>query len=220
MIKNIENENYLRAYLYNAKVLLIGGADISDEQMQELEAGSFDIWVRVNDHYKRQGGRTEVLYVSGTQEADKSLSHSVIVECKPEGLESAWLDVGQENGNKYLWFDVNLYADTNPYGGEHEWLNNFYRQIGSMPFTGMIATKHLLTLPIKSLALVGFDFYQQHGIVPHHRNSHLIYPQAKWLRDTAHFDYRVSIEPKLSDMLDKLESARLHREAKNQQSIG
>jgi hypothetical protein len=214
MQTNIPNENYLRSYLYNANVLLVGGAEISREKMEELEAANYDIWVRVNDHYKTQGGRAEVIYVSGTQEADTSLEHSVIVECKPEGLASDWQQVGSDNGNKYIWFDVNTYRAPNPFGGEHEWLNNFYRDLGTMPFTGMIALKHLLNLPIKSISLVGFSFYERLGIIPHSRNSHFIYPQAEWLYNISHKDYRISLEPEFYTILEKLEAARQHRERK------
>jgi hypothetical protein len=199
-MNHLETENFLRSYLYKAKVLLIGGGSfyLQDHYQDEDDR----IWIRVNNHYTEQGGPCHILYTSGTQEPEE-LEHHFVIECKPlpEKDGNGWDEATQY----YLRYDTHTYKETNPFGPEHEWLNNLHRELGTMPLTGMIAVSHLLSMPILELELAGFDFYSMNGISPRVRDSHEIFPQIEWLAEQTLKDKRLivpeTLEPKLGKAL-------------------
>lgn len=203
-MSQIPAENYLRTYLYNARVLLVGGADFDPS---EYEKEDHDVWVRVNNHYLEQGGRCDVLYTGGCEELDLSEAPQVVIECRPlpdELVQRDWIKFLVETLNrKYLRYDTHLYQETNPFGPEHEWLNNLHRELDTMPLTGMIAVAHLLSMPIKELELAGFDFYQRGGVLPSRRDSHGIYPQVEWLAEQCVKDKRLIVDERLGNTLQK-----------------
>lgn len=212
---HLETENFLRSYLYKAKVLLVGGGPFNPEEF--IDEG-YDVWVRINNHYLIQGGRVDVLYTSGAQDPEEGLEHSIVVNChpvEPTQEASPWESVGM----RYLRYDTQLYQGANPYGPEHEWLNKLHRELDTMPLTGMIAVAHLLSMPIAELELTGFDFYQRMGIQPHHRDSHLLYPQIEWLGEQCAKDKRILVDEKLGSVVMKFIALKELRTAEYYQGV-
>lgn len=90
----------------------------------------------------------------------------------------------------------------NPYGYDAQWSNTLCRELQTLPLTGIIAIAHLLTLPISSLLLTGFDFYSiSSGVLPVMRDSHYIPPQVEWLRRILRTDTRVTADRSLTELL-------------------
>jgi hypothetical protein len=213
---NLETENYLRSFVYNARVLLVGGAEFTEQEAQQFSSSEIDVVARVNNHYIDQGGLVDVLYTAGSQEPESELQDCVIVQCSPlpDEEESSWSKLGDRNRNKFLRLDTNCYEGTNPFAPEHEFINLLYKDFKSMPFTGMIAVNHLLMMPIKSLTLIGFDFYQRAGILPSHRDSHAIWVQVLWLFGRYVKDPRLQLSDQLVSLMLKAASAHGYRASK------
>jgi hypothetical protein len=213
---NLETENYLRSFVYNARVLLVGGAEFTEHEAQLFSSKDFDVVARVNNHYTDQGGLVDVLYTAGSQEPESELEDCIIIQCSPlpDEEESSWSNLGYRNRNRFLRFDTNCYQGSNPFGPENEFINLLYKEFKSMPFTGMIAVNHLLMMPIKSLTLIGFDFYQRAGILPSHRDSHGVWQQVIWLFGRFIRDCRLQLSDQLVALMEKTASAHDYRAAK------
>ena len=94
------------------------------------------------------------------------------------------------------------YLKPSPYGFAQEWCNQFWNALGTNPFIGMIALKILLMFPIKSIKLVGFDFFAPpQGGVRRQLGCHNITRQIDWLRQQYETDFRIELEPDLVKMI-------------------
>jgi hypothetical protein len=184
----LKRENALRSGLHGARVLLVGGGNVDLSQYDDRDP---TIWVRVNNHAHRQGGRADIIYTSGTEPPAEPYRESFIIECRPiPGDPSTW-----ERPNRFIRYDTSLYSGRNPNGAVHEWVNSLHRELDTIPLTGIIAVAHLLSFPIGELELTGFDFYQSDG--KDNRDSHYLPAQMDWLKRQHDKDKRLILSPKL-----------------------
>lgn len=194
MSKTIKEENFLRSRLFEAEVVLIGGGEVDLAEYQRSDRPL--VFARVNNHTARQGGRADMVYTSGTEAPLLDYRGSFIIECRPlpDIPPSTW-----ERPRGFLRYDTNFYSGPNPYGPEHEWLNSLHHELNTIPLTGMIAVAHLLSMPIQSLELIGFDFYKAEG--KDTRDSHFLPAQMEWLERQVDRDRRLLLSPDLRNQI-------------------
>lgn len=197
-------------YLDNKNVVIVGGAsECVDLEMIE----NADLVVRVNDHWRKQRGRCDILYASGV------LPLMIVMGAEP--LEPDWvmfnfnltLEDLPEQEQFCRWADHNAvsydrfyqcqFRDLNPRGPGYEWANILYKRINTMPFTGIMAAYHLSLFPVRAIGLTGFSFYQTpSGVIPHNRGPHNLRAQVLLLQTMFGTDARLYCDRTLADILE------------------
>lgn len=190
-------------------IALIGGAKNANEE-RALQA---EIVARCN-LYVHDGQRCDMAFLAGNGP-----------DTKPRGLKWLCVNAGSpkcmEAIQKWDRSDLREFAFINmvfrgadPFGPEHEWLNMFGHQLGSMPLCGILAARLLTLCPIKSLYVTGFDFYIDDHDNAHdirgkklwQRGPHELSNQLDWLVSLEEFDRRVTLDRRVHEV---------KREAKN-----
>lgn len=116
-----------------------------------------------------------------------------------------WVD----SGYSVFPFFEQAFLGNNPYSPSLEWCNQFWIQIRSNPFVGMIALKMALMMPFKSIELVGFNFFQgTNKVVPSKLGCHYIDVQKDWLRDQYNTDFRIILDKRMIEILGMTDKIR------------
>ena len=168
--KNVElNPTEYQAYIEGKRVILVGPAGYLQGQGKGNYINSFDVVVRVNhgifvESRKDYGNRTDVLYHILSRRATDGnhknmIQHDEVEEWKRLGL--LWLVSRHDSRSQRV---RNLRDSFNKL--KVTCLDNgFYRRCknkirNKAPNTGIITMLHLLECNVKSLHIVGFDFYR------------------------------------------------------------
>jgi hypothetical protein len=160
--------NYIE-YIKNKNVVLVGCAGYLQNQNKGCWIDNFDVVIKVNNSIgvlpeNDYGARLDVLYHVLLKEINSStgrkniglsdiknwVKHNIkyLVSRYPQESKKV-KDFGKINNNK-----INLECISK------EFSKQVKLKIGSKtPNTGVLAIAHLLSMPIKSLTVVGFDFY-------------------------------------------------------------
>lgn len=167
--------NELKKYLAGKSVAIVGGAD----KWNRREAEKRDFVIRTNANWKRQGGRMDMIY---TREAEpvKEYDSCIALGVDIEADTDTWIRLARRTGAFLVYFDCQRHQRT-PY---HylEWANEFNWQLDTLPFTGIVAVRHLLRLvQPEQLYLTGFSFYAKGGVIPRDVSSHHLPPQVDYL---------------------------------------
>lgn len=160
-----------------------------------------DLICGAHNHAKRAGYEPHIV-VSGWDAPMLSPRTEVCVVniANPQAHET--LKACAIGGQSVIPYDSHIYEGLNPHGTEFEWSNVFGKELKTTPFTGIIALRLLLSLPIKSVFITGFTFYAKGPnqfpflVPPHH-----VEPQVEWLKDVLESDARVSIDSTLKHLL-------------------
>lgn len=198
--------------LQGKRVALVGGAQPDFCAGDYLQA---DLVVHVNNHWLRHRGRIEALYHNCNRDVP-------IEELDAEGFpwDALQFVIGnrtqcghrklakrlEEIGVLYIDPSHDEFGGPNPFGPEHEWLNDFRKRLQCHPLMGVIAAYHLLIYPIDRLFLTGFTFYHERGRgagFPAQINAHQIMPQVNWLRSVMVEDNRVRLDAILEEIMDQ-----------------
>lgn len=212
MPRNVQDD-YAK-YLKGKRVIFVGPAGYLDGARKGDWINSFDVvakpnWGQTQD--PRDYGRTDVLYKRALKlrADDEALVESLI------DADLKWL-VGVDNGwarmddflQKRLEGKVSWFIEKNVRPA-------LTRQMGTSALVGMVAVKHLLTMPIESLTITGCDFYMSgyganYGGVEYRqwvkRKEGTIGPthdgptQLRWLKNEREHDARLIFD----DVLDEL----------------
>jgi hypothetical protein len=163
-IDSIEFEKFIQ----DKKIILVGPAGYLVNKKLGNYIDKFDIIVRVNhgiyvESKEDYGSRTDILYHILSRRGGDGIHKNItskeeIKEWKNLGLK--WL-VSRHDSHSTRIRELRNYF-------EFEWMcltNKFYRDVKyrvgkKNPNTGILALVHLLTLKIKSLHIIGFDFYR------------------------------------------------------------
>lgn len=218
----------LRKAVRGKDVSIVGGAD---EWRHYDDGTDKQFWVRINNHYLRQGGKCDALFhtVCDTQPILEWRSAYA-----PEFIFLSCADHAYERGRtqrpmyaEYLdhldtvlsrpiigWFAPGWYEKQNPYGPQYEWLHDLQRSVGGRLFTGLIALAYLVRTEAESIHLTGMDLFEDQ--IGHLRNSvnvrlqdiivesHLLGANVSFLRSAAK-DQRVTFGPALRRSLESWE---------------
>lgn len=201
-------------YLKGKRVIFVGPAGYLDGQRKGKWINSFDVVVKPNwgqTQDPRDYGRTDVLYKRALKLTadDEALVESLVAA----GLK--WL-VGVDNG----WAKMDAFLQKRLEGRISWFIEKnvrpaLSRQMGTSALVGMVAVKHLLTMPIESLTITGCDFYmtgygtnyggsdyrqwvkrKEGTIGPTHDGP----TQLRWLKSEREHDARLHFD----DVLDRL----------------
>ena len=175
-------------FIVGQEVAIIGGSDFPDRERRRLTSWS---WpgriVRINEHVLRQGGRCDVIYHTTTSTPPIS-SRLFDGDFRPAWVFLNLVDYEYEGGNREeplwsswwhqarkRWPEVRLghfaqgqWGRQNPYGAEHEWLNEIHNRLDAILLTGVVALAHVLRFRPARVYVTGFDLYDGAGIAGLH----------------------------------------------------
>lgn len=204
-------------FLKGKRVIFVGPAGYLDGKGKGDWINSFDVVVKPNwgpTQSTKDYGRTDVLYKRALKlrAGDEALIQNFI------DVDLKWL-VGVDNG----WINISEYIEKRLEGRigffvEKQTRSALMREVGTSPLVGMVAVKHLLTMPIESLTITGCDFYlsgygKDYGGLDYRqwvkRTEGTIGPthdgprQLRWLADQRQRDPRLNFDEEL-DRIAKL----------------
>jgi hypothetical protein len=205
------SKQILDAELFARDVVLVGGAARVDELTLDFKDGRF--YVQLNHHLTRRRQPCDWLIArAGCGMNPEKLS------ALPEGIRSR-VKVVSTAVNKHMFpewkkhypvfpFHELRHGGLNPFHPCVEWCNQFWNEIKVNPFVGMIALRMILLFPIKSVELVGFDFYARGGSLQSKISCHYVQPQIEWLANLYKTDFRVILSSELQTLIGVTEHER------------
>lgn len=209
------NETYSEL-LKNKTVAVIGGHDVFDSQY----INSFDLVVRINGHWCRQGGRMDILYHSGQCDAGP---FDIVFKVGFRKLQYLWLDELQgilgSRGFHIIYKAAKMYnipidlfvhgnnqcytmvKGLNPLPEKHLWIKEFQEQWNMFALTGVLAVEHIRRHKVKHLFVAGMNLYQDKETPNKRQGSHNLFPHAKYFSHIKKTDKRVSFDTPLLEAL-------------------
>jgi len=187
----------IREALRGLKIKVVGGAEYWDKVKDA------DFVVRINQHYLRQGGRVNALYVGPGLDTWELDCHPSFIAYSGAHVNytSKWFKLCTDiRATDYRYYSL-ASKQANPFGVDAQWCNTLNHELGTNPLTGIIAIAHLLTLPIASLHITGFTFYASGSEIPLMRDSHHLVSQFEWLKARAKFDTRITLDDQLKELM-------------------
>ena len=160
-------ENNLQTYYSNKNILLIGPSAHVLDDCKSIKVDSYDIICRLNNHWRYETGdhkyvgtRTDVIYhCLNTDMYNKNdlefiknknirfITRNEIEKTKENPKIISFLKTNESVGLKYDCIKKSFF-------------DKLSKDIGCNPNTGCLVIMHLLSFPIKSLTVAGFDFYE------------------------------------------------------------
>lgn len=191
------NLKKLGDFVHSKRVCLIGGADgtINARYMHHA-----DVVARVNLHYQRQGGKTDIIFAGPGLLPSDTINAKFLIHPGNNGAAYAWHDAAKKCGANAIRYMPIQTLGVSAYGCDHDWLNAFMKELGSLPLTGILATKLLSMLPLKELRITGMDLYAKDGVLPYQVGSHRLFTQADWLRKQTELDARIILDDRLKEV--------------------
>lgn len=200
---------HLYQTIFDRDVILMGGnlqADYFKPTKEEKDL----FWVQLNHHLTRRphqpcdwliaraGSGMDPKMFETLPEKQRQRIKFISCACNkhtfPEWLEVASLAV--------IPFHENGFAKRNPYHPALEWCNQFWNELNTNPMMGMLALKMILLLPVRSVRLIGFDFFEMpNGGKRQVIGPHYIPLQMEWLRDQWQTDFRIELDPLVVKMI-------------------
>lgn len=188
-------------YLNGKRVAVVGGLGDSIEDLSD-----YDVIVRINSHYIRQGGRCDVLYHScagdinlsayedGTADKFHNDTRFVFLNGIYQLFGSTAGGLGTLRGyfsarnahiDTYIHVNAQAFAlikELNPLPRKHWWVKDFCLRWHVYPFTGVLALYHLTLYPCAEIYVTGMNLYQAPTTQRESIRAHYISPQVKFLR--------------------------------------
>jgi len=158
----------LREYLRDKRVVIVGPSACLEGQRRGAWIDEHDVVVRVNIYQLGEvsvradvGSRTDVLYhvlFSEKHRAEIGREHTAdeVARWRADGLRFL---VTQQAATSGRVRDLLAVSGDLPVVHVPRVRDELRRECGTPPNTGTVAITHLLSLPIASLDVVGFDFY-------------------------------------------------------------
>lgn len=199
MRNQFKNDRALRGLLENKSVALVGNAASCEVDA----ANARDVVVRINLANPDPKLRFDAIYCAGYSTMPRNLLSSLSFACVDiSSPDDESVRHSSEKMALCYEYSTERFLAPCPYGPVNEWANILSNEIETKPFTGIAACCHLLSLPIKSLLMTGFNFYQiEPGVFPDERDAHKVMPQIAWLREKYLTDSRLVVDPALEQIL-------------------
>jgi len=188
--------------LRNKNICIVGGCDNYDETF----LNQFDVVIRINNHWVRQGGQCNVLYHCldrGLEEITELLTlfpKRLIMHLNTTSTDILPL---KADFPKHIYYEFKQarFIKPSPYGPEHEWLNVLQNIYCTDFFTGIVALADTLRYPINRVFVCGMDLYvtlEHNGRV----GKHLLPGNLNYLRDLKRSAPRVQFDQPLNEALE------------------
>lgn len=145
-------------FVRGKNVIIVGPSVNVLADCEGIDVDSYDVVVRINHHYARTtdeerdviGKRTDMIYhcLHGALVNDQDVAY--------------WRDNNIKIITKYPWDkrDPSKYDHDEFYPIDSSFIDDLKQKINCNPNTGVVALLHLFSLPIGTLTVVGFDFFQ------------------------------------------------------------
>ncbi|NIM21896.1 MAG: hypothetical protein GTN64_05680 [Candidatus Latescibacteria bacterium] len=187
--------------LQGERVILFGGSDNFDLPKDHNEW--FHVWT--NNHWlKHQSMPIQAAYESAAEPPlgeYPSDSIRFLAGAIDSLYSSKWQLTCDEMAVPFVPYLYKRYFKPNPYGAQFEWYNRLYADMGTQPFTAMVAAHHLLFYPIHELWITGCTFYydRERQRFPIKRGPHHVGKNRDWLTRLAYGDKRVKLDGFLTE---------------------
>jgi hypothetical protein len=202
----------LSCRLFDRDVVIIGGSIAGDRFEPSKKERAEKIFVQLNHHWlrrftyqpcdwliSRKGSGMSVERLK-KEIPEESLKRLEFISCQVNNLDH-YLDWSMYSAvnQKFLFpFHETGYIKQNPFHPTLEWCNQFWNEIGTNPFIGILAIRMILLFPIRSLQVVGFDFFKKpEGGFFDQLSCHNIKRQVLWLLHQYNTDMRISVDDSL-----------------------
>lgn len=188
-------------HLNNARVVLLGGGSEADSLYLSKE-DSHKFYVHINRHIERRPSipcdwliaRSKVDYSFFADLPQRTQSRIKFVSAPiDDRYFPGWMGSG-----KFIFPFIDL--SINKFHPALDWCVRFKENLGASALAGMLALKMVLMFPVRSVQLVGFDFYRKpNGRLKKSEGGHDIRKNMDWLKARYNQDPRILInEPLLS----------------------
>lgn len=202
-----ENERRARGALYGKDVCLLGGMSELDSEVSSL-LNRYDFFVHLNHHLLRRPAlpcdwwicRSEVPV--GIEDLEHLEKAPAILSTSVDGRKfEEFRNYALRRTVALIPFHEKHFARMNPFHFSLEWCNSFRNQLNTNPLLGVLALRMILSYPVRSVTLRGFDFYSSIKSNLEKVGSHDLVPQKKWLIRTWQSDFRVHLDETLIQAL-------------------
>jgi len=201
--------------LYGRDVVLVGGAASADKiRFTEADQRRFFV-VQLNGHIYRRYVTQHCDWLVCRPEAVTLDDYAELPKAVRQAMSLISVPVNDPGFFKWaahcdtlIPFHDTAHAARNPWHFSLEWCNAFANELRTAPLTGMLALKMILMFPVRSVRLVGFDFYdgpdgEQKTMI----GCHSLDRNREWLIRQWHCDYRIEFDGTLIKSL-RLDPAR------------
>ena len=200
------------SHLFNRDVILCGGSSSIDALRFTKKEKDNCFFVQLNHHLFRRPGHVcdwLICRKGSGMNAETFLDLSpakrnririISSQLNEPELFLGWYD--QEFTKIHFPFHERRFTSINAYHPAMEWCNQFWNEIRTNPFIGMLALRMILLFPVRSVTLKGFDFFTPEGRpVPSKVSCHHVEKQTNWLTHLYHTDYRICLDQELLTLL-------------------
>lgn len=201
--------------LFEREVVLMGGAHRADFIVHSGEDRKRYFFVQLNHHFNRRFMRQTCDWLIARQGSgmiagtflkipEQHRRRIRFISCQVNQPErfAEWDYVAQQQFATLFPFHESAFPKLNPYHHSLEWCNQFWNQLQTNPFIGVLAIKMILLFPVKSLWIRGFDFFREpNGTIRKKLSCHVIGRQIEWLRELYNSDMRITVDDDLLAVL-------------------
>jgi len=149
------------------RVIIIGpGATVKDD-CSSIDVDSYDLVCRLNVHWRLHDGdhkvlgkRTDIIYHCLNENQYTSADLKFWMDNNIKMVSRADIDYLGPVRKVVTFIKRNENVKYVPEIVPYEFYLDYKTKLGCNPSTGTLAIFHLLSMPLKSLSVAGFDFYQ------------------------------------------------------------
>jgi hypothetical protein len=200
----------LTTALFDRDVVLMGGSSEVDSWRPTAEERADKFFVQLNHHLFRRERNQPCDWLIARKGSGMNAESFMSLETATRArikFVSAQLN---EPETFLLWLTRGVYIfpfyeksfnKINPYHPTLEWCNQFWNELRTNPFIGILALKMILMFPVRSVELKGFDFFARGSVLQKNISCHNVRLQVEWLTRMYHTDFRIKLDPNLLKLL-------------------
>jgi len=210
----------LNKYFNSKSIIIVGPSATVKDDCKEIDVNSYDIVCRLNNHWRYRKGdhnyvgkRTDVIYhCLNSNQIDKKdlefIKNNNITLVTRNEIEKTKDNKKIKN---FLFLNEGINCPYESIPKDH--FDSLKEEMKCNPSTGVLVISHILSFDIKSLTVVGFDFYRtlymyktdnaflkkiQEGKISNHKPD----IQLKYIKDIYKQDKRLIPIGKLKELLE------------------
>ena len=158
----VKSESEYFEYLGGKRVCLVGPGEVMLEKGQGKEIDGYDVVVNVSSESDRRENKPEDDYGCRSDISYTFLDTMRYAHRRKERIaeiKEKWI-VSTTTNSKYVPEYLTFMPEDSYFVSANNALwGNIKKEMGTCPFTGLVALLHLLESPLKTLSVYGMDFY-------------------------------------------------------------